>query len=209
MNNFIIYGLIDPNTDYIRYIGKSVSGLKRAREHMKPSSLKNDGNTHKANWIRSLKKQNLKYNIIVLDKANNFNELYEKEQYWIQTFKSQNYEFLTNSQDGGPGSPGRIINLETRQKMSTSAKKAGLNEALKKQQQSIYPKNKIEKDIVIYNQSKNLGHKILATYKDGLQISFFALRFAEKYLGGTANKTAISLAIKNKKFYKDFYWEKI
>ena len=39
ISKFIIYGLADPATDAVRYIGRSSNGLVRPRGHFKPSSL--------------------------------------------------------------------------------------------------------------------------------------------------------------------------
>ena len=45
-----IYGLTEPNSDEIRYIGKSVRPLERFRNHIneKPS------NCHRSHWLQSL-----------------------------------------------------------------------------------------------------------------------------------------------------------
>lgn len=134
---YIVYGLVDPNTNELRYIGKSTSGLDRAREHAKPSNLKLDGNTKKANWIRKLKSNNQTYKIILLyylgistkSKEEINHILYEKEQQLINVFKYFDFD-LTNAQDGGPGSTGRPTSDNTRIKMSVSAKKRLLPQAL-------------------------------------------------------------------------------
>lgn len=36
-SKFLIYGLTDPITDELRYIGRSSSGLNRPRQHLAPS----------------------------------------------------------------------------------------------------------------------------------------------------------------------------
>jgi len=53
MTDSFIYGLIDPRTREVRYIGKSARGMQRPLEHSKPCYLRRD-RTHKANWIREL-----------------------------------------------------------------------------------------------------------------------------------------------------------
>ena len=141
MSNYIVYSLIDPNTNEIRYIGKTIQGLKRIKEHTKDSSLKHDGNTKKANWIRKLKKngQEPKFGILYTmgecswSKEEINNHLYKKEQELIEFYKMLEYD-LTNHQDGGPGSPNRKINEKTSRKMSESAKRRGLPKALVEQQ---------------------------------------------------------------------------
>ena len=137
-SQFIVYGLVDPRNDNIRYIGKSINGLKRPKEHSKPSNLKNDGNTRKANWIRSLLKLGLKPKISILYtlgncswSKNDINEcLYKKEHELIEYYNILGYD-LTNAQDGGPGSTGRKLSEESLKKMSESGKKRQIPQALK------------------------------------------------------------------------------
>jgi len=51
----IIYGLFDPRTDELRYIGKSTTGIKRAKAHWKPSQLRNPNNRARSKaWVKSL-----------------------------------------------------------------------------------------------------------------------------------------------------------
>jgi hypothetical protein len=38
---YIIYGLVDPETEELRYIGKSSTGMSRPKKHFYPSTLKN------------------------------------------------------------------------------------------------------------------------------------------------------------------------
>lgn len=115
-------------------------GLERIRQHFTPSGLKNDGNTKKANKIRKLKENGQIPLVTILcqfntdfDKNTRNEILYEKEQELINFYNMLGYN-LSNHQDGGPGSPGRILSEKTIKKMSKSAKKRGINEFLKEQQ---------------------------------------------------------------------------
>ena len=134
-NQPLIYGLQDPISLEIRYIGKSYRGINRAYQHACPSSLK-EGNTPKNNWIKKLKNNNLKPKVIIIEIFNSItnDELYKKEQDYIKQYPN-----LLNLTDGGPGAIGRQSSNETRKKMSESAKKRKLPEALIKQQVKKYP----------------------------------------------------------------------
>lgn len=143
----LIYGLIDPNTNDLFYIGKTIQGLDRIRQHLNPSHLKNDGNTRKANKIRKLKENGQVPLVTILyqfnvnfDKKTCNNILYKKEQELIEYYNILGFD-LTNHQDGGPGSPGRKLTESTLKKMSESAKKRGINKFLKEQQKPKYPLN--------------------------------------------------------------------
>lgn len=120
MMKYIIYGLTDPDTQEIRYIGKSTSGMKRPLEHKKPSNLK--VSSYKVNWIKSLINQDKIYGIIILEITKTPEELDSREIYWIAEYRSRGTS-LTNGTDGGEGALGREVTEETRILMSEKRRK--------------------------------------------------------------------------------------
>jgi len=94
----LIYGLIDPRTRLIRYIGMSSTGASRPRHHACPSQLRQ--NSHRASWIRNLLRSGRLYEIVVLEVLPNANDLDEAECWWIAFGKACGW-LLTNAQDGG------------------------------------------------------------------------------------------------------------
>ena len=58
-----IYGLIDPVTKHIRYVGKANDPYKRFLNHLYTSSTED---TYKSRWITSLVKKNLKPELKIL-----------------------------------------------------------------------------------------------------------------------------------------------
>ena len=92
-----IYGLVDPRTNEIRYIGKADNFKKRLSEHLRPANLKMGG--HKNHWIKQLLSINLEPEIIILEIVDSKN-CYEKEKEWIRFYGREN---LTNDTDGGEG----------------------------------------------------------------------------------------------------------
>jgi hypothetical protein len=111
----LIYGLRDPRTGEIRYVGKSTNGLVRPRVHAHPSEIKRP--SRKNNWIQSLKKQGLRYEIVILEYVNTLDELPEAECRWIAFGRQALGDRLTNLLDGG-GSLGRKLAVETRQRIA-------------------------------------------------------------------------------------------
>jgi len=93
-----IYGLIDPNTKIIRYIGKSDMPKTRLSNHIQTSKK---SKTHKSNWINSLIKNKQKPIIIILEEVKKEN-WEEREIYWIQKYKDDGYD-VTNFTSGGEG----------------------------------------------------------------------------------------------------------
>ena len=57
METTFIYGLVDPRTDEIRYIGKANDIRQRLKNHLNPARYRP---THKFNWIRKLRRLNMK-----------------------------------------------------------------------------------------------------------------------------------------------------
>ncbi len=92
-----IYALIDPDTNKIRYIGKSNNPTKRLYDHIHSCNLTN---THKNNWIKSLLEEDKKPIVKVLEEVDMDDwQFYEK--YWINKLKKNNP--LTNLDTGGMG----------------------------------------------------------------------------------------------------------
>lgn len=112
-NKNIVYGLVDKDTNEIRYIGKSTSGLERPREHFKPCNLK--GNTHKVNWIKLCLSKNKKPEIIIIEECTNPEDLFSAEAFWINYYKLNGN--LTNCTNGFEGTLGRECSNETREKI--------------------------------------------------------------------------------------------
>ena len=128
---FIIYGLVDPGTKEVRYVGKSSYGLKRPKEHFKPSNYLTQQN-HKAHWIKKLKSEGKQPDIVVLKTATSEEELNQLEINTIKYYRDQGLK-LTNGTDGGEGSLGWLPTEENKKNMSKSRVKylASLEQPLK------------------------------------------------------------------------------
>jgi hypothetical protein len=111
-----VYGLTDPRNGLIRYIGKTVNGMKRPRAHGLKLQLDRES-THKANWIRQLQQLGLSYGVIVLETVPE-DRLSEAEILWIARGRDEGWP-LTNLTDGGDGCR---ASEETRSKMSLAKK---------------------------------------------------------------------------------------
>lgn len=130
-NVVYIYSLGEPGTHEVRYIGKTVDLQARLYVHLCDTS-----NTHKAHWIQSLRAQDKKPVMQVLETLTNptESEWITSEMFWISHFKAQGFN-LTNSSEGGDGAQGykhseeikqhlrvintgKIMSVESRQKIS-------------------------------------------------------------------------------------------
>lgn len=126
-----IYVLKEPESNIVRYVGKTRRTLKyRLQRH-----LTDTDKNHKTHWIQSLKSKNLTPTIESVEMVND-STWAEREIYWIEYYKNLGYN-LTNSHIGGisghkptaetrakisAAKKGTIISHETRIKMSTARK---------------------------------------------------------------------------------------
>jgi group I intron endonuclease len=111
-----IYGLIDPNTNELRYVGKSVNPKMRLRKHISERS-KHD--SYKDRWVRKLYRDGKKPELLIIDEV-----LKSNWQFWeihyISYFKGIGCR-LTNGTIGGdqpPSTKGRKHTEESKKKMS-------------------------------------------------------------------------------------------
>jgi hypothetical protein len=123
----VIYGLVDPRTEEIRYIGKTRKSLsRRYSKHIREAS--DTTRSHKDAWIRQLYYLGLQPTVRVLEEIPEGEaELNSAERSWIQTFRMAGVN-LTNMTDGGDCGPlpgeanpffGRHHSEESRKKIST------------------------------------------------------------------------------------------
>jgi hypothetical protein len=73
-----IYGLFDPNTGAIKYIGRSVNPTARLAHHMGRYT-----NKEKSAWIAELAKSGQRPEMIVLERVATLEEAKATEQAWI------------------------------------------------------------------------------------------------------------------------------
>lgn len=107
----LIYALVDPRTHYIRYIGKSATGLLRPMVHWRKHE-----DTHKGRWIQQLRQLGTKYKIVILelhpeDISNE--DLNASEAKWIAWGWSAGFP-LTNLTPGGDGFAHGELNVAKR-----------------------------------------------------------------------------------------------
>lgn len=97
----IIYGLADPTSKEIRYVGKSMSGLLRPQRHWNLGEMSKDKNTHKVRWIKKILAKGELPSIVVLEECESEETLIAAEVSWIAKLKLTGK--LTNILEGGNG----------------------------------------------------------------------------------------------------------
>lgn len=94
-----IYGLVDPTTNQLRYVGKSTHPTKRLREHLGKRALR--ARTHLTSWLRSLLAQGREPEVVILEDVS-ADDWQDDEKFWIAYMKFLGCR-LTNGTQGGEG----------------------------------------------------------------------------------------------------------
>jgi hypothetical protein len=105
---YLIYGLVDPRTDAIRYIGRSSSGIRRPNQHRNCKEV-----NYKGHWIRELESTGTSFNITVLEYVELQTDLNVREIHWIAYGRAAGWP-LTNATDGGDGASCGALNPMSR-----------------------------------------------------------------------------------------------
>lgn len=117
MDTTFIYGLFDPRTNELRYIGKSNNPKTRYNGHIYKAIHILSETNHVLNWIRKLLSQGKQPKLVVLEEVSS-NEWQEAERWWIKLCRSLGYN-LTNITEGGDAPE---MTEESIKKMSESKK---------------------------------------------------------------------------------------
>jgi group I intron endonuclease len=104
---FYIYTLSHPETNEVRYVGKTINIKRRYKQH-----LYDKRTTHKSSWVKSLKQLGLKPIMTIIETCNETNWI-DREKFWITQFDN-----LTNLLDGGGVHYTRTTKEETKAKIS-------------------------------------------------------------------------------------------
>lgn len=164
--NIFIYGLIDPLTNELRYIGKSIKPKLRLRRHI---SDRNKHDSYKDRWLRKLMLNNIKPELIIIDEVSK-----TEWEFWEIHYISY-YKFigcsLTNGTIGGdqpPSTKGRKHNDISRQKMSESKLGKPIPWLNTGKERTKKHRNNLSKSLK-GRESNNKGKKYSNTHKEKLR----------------------------------------
>lgn len=112
----LIYGLVDPRTKLVCYVGLSSRGLRRPKQHR--VGRKDDGQLCQA-WLRNLAEAGLSFDVAVLAYTTQ-EQLTHDERWWIAFGRACGWP-LTNMNEGG--SKPRELHPLTRERLRENAAK--------------------------------------------------------------------------------------
>lgn len=191
--NICIYALLDPDTNELKYIGQTIQGFERIREHYNKCNKRNKSTNQLSRskvWINKLKKQNKIFKVEYLEYFDNINDLDYFEEFWISYFKFLGCNLLNDLSGGNfkrtlnlTKLNKNIISIRTKEAMNNPITKEKCRQNMKKQRElgllknlnklSESTKNKISKAqdkkvIIIQDEDGNIfrGLKNAAKYYD-------------------------------------------
>ncbi len=118
-NKNVIYVLLEPDTNNVRYVGKAVDLYTRIRNHYKPSRLIDK--THKNNWLNKLLNKGKYVKVSIVEQLDDENLLNEAEKKWIKHYKDLGCD-LTNGTEGGDGGKMSPESIEKMKSKKTGVK---------------------------------------------------------------------------------------
>lgn len=122
LKDYCIYAIKCPDTNIIKYIGLTTTGVTRLYGHWRDFKSNKTGKIIRIKaWIRKLKSNGKKFTVEYLDYADSKEELIEKEIYWIKYYKDLGIELL-NHNEGGYIPHKRSYSEEERQLISERTK---------------------------------------------------------------------------------------
>lgn len=99
-----IYGLCDPETSELRYVGKCSNIKRRMYDHLERRQLNQP--CHRANWLKSLCNKGLRPECFIIEQIPHA-DWQDAERFWIQYYRAIGCR-LTNQTDGGAGGVDRL-----------------------------------------------------------------------------------------------------
>ncbi len=115
MSQFFIYGLADPDTKIIRYVGQTNNLKKRYQYHTWEAA--NGFRNRKNNWVRSVQNRGSQPEMIILEENSTREDSNEAEVRIIGLLKDCGFD-LTNATSGGDGAFERSRESISRQQES-------------------------------------------------------------------------------------------
>lgn len=123
-SKIFIYGLQDPRSYEIRYVGQTAKGNKRFKGHVGARNNNREKHTNKALWLRELDAVGLAPIFVVLEYVDKIENLTRAERFWIDIAKTALGTRLFNKQNGGNAITGYKQSEQTKKKMSEIKLKA-------------------------------------------------------------------------------------
>lgn len=201
---FLGYGLVDPRTNVVRYVGITTRSLRaRFAGHVSDVNNRPDLNKHKTAWFLELRKLGLIPRIELLQECKDLEELKQFEIDYVAKYKEGNK--LINQTLGGDHVGFRMFSRESILKRSTTKAVVQYNVLGEK----IAEYDIIEDAIRELGLGEKAGSHITRCCKHKRQIAYnYIWRYKDDELGDISNISPLSLKCCKLIQYNDD-WEKV
>lgn len=112
-----IYALTEPETGYVRYVGKADNPQERYRKHMLPSALAI--RCRRTSWLRGLLNKNQRPGMVILEAVSQ-DRWKERECYWMAFYRALGCNLVNTAQGGSGGVLPEWVTPEAKAKMSAA-----------------------------------------------------------------------------------------
>jgi hypothetical protein len=190
----LIYGLIDPRTRLIRYVGLSSTGMKRPQDHRRSSCP----DTYCRRWVRKLQSRGLDYKITVLEVVKDIVDLRGAERWWIAYGRACGWP-LTNLTDGGGPSEAALAERRRRNKESALVKAKAAEEARAEKQRQLeeYERARTDREQYLKQLQQRFGSTRRHRAPDPEEVRKRCFQLFEERIGiGEDRVTAIIEAVR-------------
>lgn len=127
-----VYGLIDPDTREMRYVGSTNIGMKRPRNHLLPCVYLKDGR-RVYRWVREAIGNGRIPEIVIIEYVPTDRNLIQDETGWMVYFRQIGCRLLNaTGRAGGTGMTGKHHTEETKRKISQAKLGRKLSEQSRK-----------------------------------------------------------------------------
>ena len=116
----VVYGFADPDTREMRYIGKTITGMRRIWKHAYKARSGSSECPHLYNWMRSLTVHGKAPVVVAIEYVDCGGDIDTTERGWIAYFRALGCD-LTNRTDGGDGGLGRPMSDAMKQQLRERA----------------------------------------------------------------------------------------
>lgn len=99
--HLIVYGLVDPRTNDLRYIGRTGDPAIREYQHTKSQTATITENTPVGEWIRRLRRMGHEPRFVEMESYETKQEMLIGEEFWIWYHRDEMGTDLLNVEDGG------------------------------------------------------------------------------------------------------------
>jgi len=199
MANAVVYAIVDPVSNQIRYIGQTVNFSKRKSGHCRTAI------THRSKarvyiWLRSLYNKSIEPEFLILEECS-VEMLDELEIFYMNYFKMLGCN-LVNTTEGGKSRRGFTHSKETKEKLSIAMKGNSWNKGKKLSEKhrsniSSYAKGRKQTDAskLKVSQANRKHIPVVQALKGGKIIRIFSSVYAaSKELGIGRNSIGNALA---------------